>query len=189
MIELSFRGKDRYRPSWLHLGVLCLVLAVEGVFAAYRLGPAGFGWVLGGTLVLVGLATFVVLRSWTTVDASGITICWGLGRGRTYPWHEIRWIDIRETDNQYGYSLVPRIYLTNGRRRSLPGLQHSDIYPSPDFQVDFQRILNWWELSTDPSIRVQPSKQLRDRVGPMAVGMIAGLLIAVVVGLVFVLKN
>jgi hypothetical protein len=152
-------------------------LVVEGVLAFFRLGVVGFCWLLGGTAAFVGLGISMVLRSWTTVGAAGITICWGIGRSRTYSWQEIRWIDVRETKSQYGTSLVARITLTDGRRRSLPALQHSTRYPDPHFHADFQRVVNWWELSTDPAARFQPPKRLRNRLTPTLVGLILGLLI------------
>jgi hypothetical protein len=180
--ELSFRGKDRYHPSWAQFAVLGLGLVVEAAFAFFRLGVVGFCWLLGGTAVFVGLGISVVLRSWTTVGAAGITICWGIGRGRTYSWQEIRWIDVRETKSQYGTSLSARITLADGRRRSLPALQHSTRYPDPDFQADFRRIVNWWKSNTDPAARFEPPKRLRYRLSPTVVGLILGLLIMVIVG-------
>ncbi|MEV5750162.1 PH domain-containing protein [Actinoallomurus sp. NPDC052308] len=181
MNELSFRGKDRYHPSWPHFAALGLGLAIEGAFAFFRLGVVGSCWLLGGTAALVGLGMSMALRSWTTVGAAGITIYWGLGRGRTYPWREIRWIDVRETKSQYGTALTARITLADGRRRSLPALQHSTRYPDPDFHVDVQRVINWWELNTDQAARFQPPKRLRYRLTPQAIGLILGLLITIIV--------
>ncbi|MEV5705726.1 PH domain-containing protein [Actinoallomurus sp. NPDC052274] len=181
MNELSFRGKDRYHPSWPHFTALGLGLVVEGGFAFYRLGVVACCWLLLGTVALVGLGISMALRSWTTVGAAGITICWGIGRGRTYSWQEIRWIDVRETKSQYGTALAARITLADGRRRSLPALQHSTRYPDPDFQVDFQRVVNWWELNTESAARFQPPKRLRNRLTPQAIGLILGLLITIVI--------
>ncbi|MEV6975585.1 hypothetical protein [Kitasatospora sp. NPDC093806] len=189
MNELSFRGKDRYRPSWPHLAVLIAVFALQGFLAATKLGPVGTAWLLGGTAVLAALGFWVTLRCWTTVGPAGITICWGFGRGRTYPWQEIRWIDVRETKAQGGSNiLTARMFLAGGRRRGLPALQHSDTYPSPDFEVDVQRVVNWWELSTDPTTRIRPPKQFRDRITPTVAGILVGLLISAV-GLLAVLAN
>ncbi|GAA4618502.1 hypothetical protein GCM10023195_83190 [Actinoallomurus liliacearum] len=179
--ELSFQGKDRYHPSWPHFAALGLGLAIEGAFAFFRLGIVGSCWLLGGTVALVALGMSMALRSWTTVGAAGITICWGIGRGRTYPWREIRWIDVRETKSQYGTALTARITLADGRRRSLPALQHSTRYPDPDFHVDVQRVINWWELSTDPAARFQPPKRLRNQLTPQAIGLILGLLITIII--------
>ncbi|MEU9133481.1 hypothetical protein AB0D08_36245 [Kitasatospora sp. NPDC048540] len=186
MTELIFRGRDRYRPSWGHFAGLCAVLAVQMAVAAYKLGPVGFCWVLGVTVALIGLGLLLAFRSWTTVGAGGITVCWGIGSGRTYPWHEIRWIDVRETRSQYGTSLVPRMFLVSGRRRALPGLHHSELYPAPDFAVEFRRIVAWWELSTDESARVRPPKGLRDRLTPAVIAVVGTVLITVVGGLVLV---
>ncbi|MGK5548159.1 hypothetical protein ACSNOH_26015 [Streptomyces sp. URMC 127] len=168
---------------------MAVLLAVEGAAAIVQLGATGFYWLLGGTAVIVGLCFLIAFRSWTTVGAAGITICWGFGRGRTHPWHEIRWIDVRETKAEYGVARVARITLANGRRRSLPALQHSDTYPRPDFDVDFRRVVNWWELSTDQAARVRPPLRKRDRVSPMALGLLLGLLITVVVVAVVVMQG
>jgi PH (Pleckstrin Homology) domain-containing protein len=182
--ELSFRGKDRYRPSWPQFAVLGLALVGGGVFTFFRLGAEGFVWLLGGMVVFVGLGISLALFSWTTVGAAGITICRGIGRGRTYSWQEIRWVDVRETKNQYETYLTARITLADGRRRSLPALQHSTQYPDPHFYGDFQRVVNWWRASTDPAARFLPPARLRNRLNPTAIGIIVGLLIAVVVGFV-----
>ncbi|MFJ3220044.1 PH domain-containing protein [Kitasatospora sp. NPDC086801] len=189
MNELIFRGKDRYRPSWSQLVPLVIVLVLEVAFAAYRLGPVGLCWLFGGTLVLVGVGFTIALRNWSRVGPEGITLCWGFGTGRTYPWQEIRWIDVRETKVQGGTTLAVRMTLTNGRRRSLPGIQHSAVYPDPDFHVDFQRVVDWWELSTDQAARRRPTKQFRDRITPTAAGVVLGLLICVVVVVVVVLRS
>ncbi|MGI5223651.1 PH domain-containing protein [Actinoallomurus sp. CA-142502] len=181
MNELSFRGKDRYRLSSLHFGGVGLLLVVEGVFAFIRLGPVGFCCLLGGTAALVGLGIFLSRRSWTTVGAAGVTISWGVGRGRTYSWQEIRWVDVRETKTQYGTSRSARITLANGRRRSLPALQHSTQYPDPDFDVDFRQVVDWWKSNTDPDARFEPPKRWWNRLTPQAFGFILGLLITIVV--------
>jgi hypothetical protein len=179
--ELSFRGKDRYHPSWPHFGVLVIGLLVEGVFSFSRLGVVGFCWLLGATIALVGLGYCVVVRSWTGVGTAGITICWGIGRGRTYPWREIRWIDVRETNSRYGTALSARVTLTNGRRRALPALQDSTRYPDPEFRRNFRRVVDWWTSSTDPAERFQPPARRRYRLTPAAAGFIVGLLTVVVV--------
>ncbi|MCO5968227.1 PH domain-containing protein [Actinoallomurus soli] len=156
-------------------------MAVEGAFAFYRLGVVGSCWLLGGTAALVGLGVSMARRSGTTVGAAGITISWGLGRGRLYSWQEIRWIDVRETKSQQGTALSARITLADGRRRSLPALQHSTQYPDPDFQVDFQRVVTWWESSTEPAARFRPPERMRYKLTPQAVGLILGLLITIIV--------
>ncbi|MGV9268539.1 hypothetical protein ACWDRR_28170 [Kitasatospora sp. NPDC003701] len=190
MNELIFRGKDRYRPSWPQLGFLGVLLVAQGALAVFRLGAVGFFWMVGGTAAIVGPALLISRRCWSSVGAAGITICWGIGRrGRTYPWQEIRWIDVRETKSQYGSSFAVRMTMVGGKRRTLPGLQHSDTYPAPDFDEQFHRVVNWWELSTDQAARVRPPKQLRDRLTPTVAGVVAGILIAVVTGLVFAARG
>ncbi|MFF2040553.1 hypothetical protein ACFVVX_09015 [Kitasatospora sp. NPDC058170] len=165
---------------------MLVVLAVEGVVAARRLGPAGSVWLLVGTVALVVPALYSTLRCWTTVGPAGITICWGFGRGRTYSWQEVQWIDVRETSSAAGTSEAARIILRSGRRRALPGLYRSDLYPAPDFDEQLQRVVDRWEASTDPAARVQPPKRLRDRLKPGVAGAVVGILIAVVIGLVVV---
>jgi Bacterial PH domain len=184
--ELSFRGKDRYHPSWPEFSVLGLGLAVEGVTAFLQLGAVGFCWLVGGTAVAIGVGVSFALRSSTRVGPAGITICWGLGRGRTYPWQEIRWIDVRRFKGQFDTSLVARITLANGKRRSLPALQHSARYPSPHFDYDFRRVVDWWQASTDPAARFQPPERLRSKLSPTGLGVILGLVITVIVGFVVI---
>jgi hypothetical protein len=154
--ELIFRGKDRYRPSRSQLGVLVLGVIGQGVVVFHKLGVVEFLWVTGGLIALLGLGFATSFRSWTRVGPAGITICWGVGRrGRTYPWQEIRWVDVKETSGGVT-SLAARITLANGRRRSLPALRHSSTYPQPSFPEDFRRVVEWWELSTDPAARILP---------------------------------
>lgn len=186
MKELSFLGKDRYRPIWPVLLILGLVLIGEAVYAFYRLGGVvGSCWLVGVTAASVGLGIGAAFRSWTTVGPAGITVCRGIGRrGHTYPWQEIRWIDVRETNSRYGTFLVARITVANGRRRSLPALRHGGMYPQPTFHADFRQVLKWWELSTDPAARFLPPETLLSRLAPRMLGVILVLLIAVGVGLV-----
>jgi hypothetical protein len=181
--ELRFRGRDRYRPSWPHFAALGLGLVVEGGLTFTRLGLAASCWLLGGTVALVALGISLSLRSETTVGAAGITISSGIGRGRSYPWQAIRWIDVRETESQYGPVLAARITLADGRRRTLPALQHSPRYPDPDFRADVQRVIDRWEASTDPAARFRPPERLRNRVTPQVVGLVLGVLITIVIAL------
>ncbi|MFH8381515.1 hypothetical protein ACH4E7_11300 [Kitasatospora sp. NPDC018058] len=177
MNELMFRGRDLFRPSWSHLSLLLLVFAAQVTVGVLKLGVAAMFWMIGGTLVLVIPATLVAWRSWSRVGADGVTVCWGIGSGRTYSWSEIRWIDVRETKGNGTRSYAARIFLLNGRRRSLPGLQTSTLYPIEEFEANFQRVLDWWESSTpDAAERVRPGKQARDWITPQ----VAGALIAVV---------
>ncbi len=187
--ELIFRGRDRYRPSWSHLVILLLVLAVQGFAAGRGLGLEGFLWLAGGTLALSGLGLWVTLRSWSGVGPEGITICWGFGRGRTYPWDRIRWIDVRTVTSQGSTTEQVRVFVAGGRRRALPGLLRSDLYPSPDFDEQYYRVRNWWELSTEPSARVEPGRRPRDRIGATAVGVVLGLALTAAVTAVVLLRS
>ncbi|WP_327681818.1 hypothetical protein [Kitasatospora sp. NBC_00458] len=178
MNELIFRGRDRYRPSKALFVLLLAVFVAQGAFAAYRLGPVGGAWLIGGTIALLAPFAYSTVRCWSAVGPAGITVCWGFGRGRTYPWHEIRWIDVRTTTNRGSESLAARMFLTSGRRRALPGLQHSDLYPDPDFDVDFRRVVNWWELNTDEASRVRPPRSLRDRLTPTVLAVLVTAVVA-----------
>ncbi|WP_330458637.1 PH domain-containing protein [Streptomyces sp. NBC_00820] len=189
MNELIFRTRDRYRVSWRLLAPLGIVLAIQGFRALRGLSTVAFSCLTGAIVVLWAVGFFSTIRSRTTVGADGITIYWGIGRARRHPWHEIRWIDVRETKSNYGPIRTARITLADGRRRSLPGLTHSNLHPSPDFAVDFQRVVNWWELSTDRSERVQPPKRPRDRMSPQVAGVLIGLVATAVVALVVFVRH
>ncbi|MFD3451336.1 PH domain-containing protein [Streptomyces sp. NPDC058691] len=141
-----------------------------------------FSWVYGVIVALLGLAFCLTRRSRTTVGADGITISWGVGRGRTHPWDQIQWIDMRETRGRHGTVRTARITLTDGRRRSLPTLSHSELHPNPDLAANFQRVVSWWELSTDQTTRVQWPIRPRDRLTPEAFGVVLGLVITVGIG-------
>ncbi|GAB7183992.1 hypothetical protein ATKI12_3823 [Kitasatospora sp. Ki12] len=187
--ELIFRGKDLFRPSWSNLGPLVIVLVLQLAIGSTHLGAMGTFWLVLGTLVLAGGSFALSWRCWSRVDAQGVTICWGLGRGRTYPWPEIRWVDVRETKGNGTASSSARIFLAGGRRRSLPGLQTSSIYPAAEFDVNFQRLVNWWEYSTHPTWRIRPAKQFRDRLTPTVVGLLLAFVIVTAVVLVVGLQS
>ncbi|TCC50962.1 hypothetical protein E0H75_12490 [Kribbella capetownensis] len=77
----------------------------------------------------------------------------------------------------------------DGRRRSLPALAESGMYPQATFDADFHRVVNWWRVSTDPAARVQPPKQTRDRLTPRVYGLILGVLIVVVTFIIAYLRS
>ncbi|MFB8199747.1 hypothetical protein [Kitasatospora purpeofusca] len=185
MDELIFRGRDRYRPSWSQLAIVLVLLVAQGFAALHGLGTVGFLWLAGGTLALSALGLWVTVRSWSRVGSEGITICWGFGRGRTYPWDRIRWIDVRTVDAQGGTTSQVRMFVAGGRRRALPGLLHSDLYPSPDFDEQFHRVRNWWELNTEASARVEPVRRLRDRITVTVAAVLVTLVLAAVGAAVF----
>ncbi|MET9048337.1 MULTISPECIES: PH domain-containing protein [unclassified Streptomyces] len=189
MDELIFRAKDRHRPSWRHIVPVLLICVLQGVFFFRDADMVTASCVSGALLVLWGVSFFLVRRSGTTVGADGITISWGMGRGRTHPWNQIRWIDVRETRTNSGTVRTARITLTGGQRRSLPALSHSNLYPLPDFDTDVQQVLNWWELSTDPTMRFQPPKRPLDRITPQALGVVLGLVTTAVIVLVVLAQN
>lgn len=182
MRELSFRGAERYRslvwiPVWILGGGLTLGLPI----AYFQLGNGESLCVVAivGAAV-TGVGILKVRRSWTKVGSAGITICQGIGwRGRIHPWQEIRWIDIRQTTGQrVGTRYTVRIALSNGRRRTLPALAHSNSDPDPHFYRDVARIKKWWELNTDPTTRCVPPDTQLSRRAPTVLGTILILLIA-----------
>ncbi|MFE6744353.1 hypothetical protein ACFVGM_00675 [Kitasatospora purpeofusca] len=185
MDELIFRGRDRYRPSWSHLALLLVLLAAQGFAALHGLGTTGFLWLAGGTLALSGLGLWTTVRSWSRVGPEGITICWGFGRGRTYPWDRIRWIDVRTVESQGSSTSQVRMFVSGGRRRALPGLLHSDLYPSPDFDEQFHRVRNWWELNTEAAARVEPVRRFRDRITATVAAVLVTLVLTAVGAVVF----
>ncbi|MFE6056011.1 hypothetical protein ACFQ6N_35145 [Kitasatospora sp. NPDC056446] len=189
MNELIFRGKDLFRPSWSNLPPLLLVLVLQIVFGAVKLGAWPTFWMVLATLAFLVPAFVLSWRSWSRVGADGVTVCWGLGRGRTYPWHEVRWVDVRETKANGSTSYAARVFLTDGRRRSLPGLQTSRIYPAADFQVNFHRVVAWWEYSTQPTQRIRPDKQFRDRITPTVAGVLIAVAIVAVSLPIFLLRQ
>ncbi|WP_037971843.1 PH domain-containing protein [Streptomyces sp. NRRL WC-3742] len=176
MNEPIYRGKDLFRPS--AFVTAAALLAVEGVFAAIKLGAAGLFFVVGLTALLAFPAMYLSYRSWTSVGRAGITLNWGFGQGRTYPWHEIRWIDVRETRSRGSSSYAARIHLPAGKRRTLPGVASSGMYPNPNFGQQFQEVVQWWEHSTHPGSRIQPPRTLRDKLSPQVIGLIIGLVLA-----------
>ncbi|MFE7192790.1 hypothetical protein [Kitasatospora sp. NPDC057541] len=187
--ELVFRGRDRYRPSPAHLALVLLVPAVEAAATIRGLGLTGALWLAGGTFAFIGLGLALARRSFSAVGPGGITVCWGFGRGRTHPWQEIRWIDVRTTKAEGGTASQVRMFLADGCRRALPGLADSPLHPSPDFEEQYRRILARWELSTEESGRVRPRRQLRDRIPPTVAGYLVALVLVPLGTLVFLLTR
>ncbi|MEU3568441.1 hypothetical protein AB0E96_08440 [Kitasatospora sp. NPDC036755] len=175
MNELIFRGKDLFRPSWSTFAVPLLALAALAVLGFRELGALGTGLLTAATVLVAVPAWILTLRSWSRVGADGITVCWGIGGGRTYAWEEVRWLDVREFNGNGMSTRSARIHLASGRRRSLPGLGSSTRFPNKGFDTDYRRVVNWWEYSTPPEQRVLPRRRFRDRVTPVAVGLGLGL--------------
>ncbi|MFI6151207.1 hypothetical protein ACIBCA_00715 [Kitasatospora sp. NPDC051170] len=175
MNELIYRGKDLFRPSVFAMAAVLITL--EGVFAAIKLGVPGLVFVVGLTVLLAVPAMYLSYRSWTSVGRAGITLYWGFGQGRTYPWHEVQWIDVRETKSRSSSSYAARIHLPTGKRRTLPGVASSGMYPNPNFGQQYQQVVQWWEYSTHPGSRVQPPQKIRDKVSPQVIGVIVGLVL------------
>jgi hypothetical protein len=179
--ELTFRGKDRYRGvTWRGVAAAGAGLLVEGVFAFVKLGFGWFCCLFGGTLAFVAVLFAVAQRSMTTVGADGITIRWGFGDRRTYPWHQIRWVYVWQGTGEHSTSLAAKMVLADGRERYLPALAANSVYPSPGFPADFQEVVRWWEASTDPAERFRPP--VRRRSSPQVWGLILG--VAITVGVI-----
>jgi hypothetical protein len=173
--ELIFRGKDRVRPSWRVLSIVGLALTVSVIIG--HLGVVGLCLLAGLTAAVIGLGIGAALRSWTRVGPAGITICWGIGRrGRTFPWQEIRWIDVWKGRGAHSGGAA-QMTLANGRRLRLPALASTSAYPQPTFPEDFRRVVAWWEFSTDPAARFQPRLTLRTRLAPYLIGVTITLLV------------
>ncbi|MFD5465643.1 hypothetical protein ACFWIQ_22820 [Kitasatospora sp. NPDC127059] len=185
MNELVFRGKDLFRPSKSHfIGAICFAVIMVSV-GVLRSGPVFMAWSLASVVVLFVPVYYSSWRGWSRVGPDGVTICWGFGAGRTYSWQEIRWVDVRETPlnsvaGSGGTARAARIFTTSGRRRSLPGLAWSPMYPAEDFDVNVGRVRDWWESCTEEAQRVRPARQLRDRLTPTKAAIIAVVLIMVV---------
>ncbi|MBC2873911.1 MULTISPECIES: PH domain-containing protein [Streptomyces] len=163
MDELVFGRKGRNRPSWVRFAVLIAVLAGQLTLAHRAFEATVFRWLLGVAVVVVGGSLFVALRSRTVVGAAGVTVSWGVGRGRTHPWHEIRSVDLCESGSGDRPSLSVRITLSSGWQRSLPGLRRGSWYPAPELETDYRRITDWWELGTEGGTRVGTAGRRRDR--------------------------
>jgi hypothetical protein len=154
-----------------------------GVFKFHQLGVEGLGILTGASVVALALSLGAAFRSWTRVGPEGVTTCWGLGRrGHTYPWRDIRWVDIK---NYNGSSYAARITLANGRQHSLPALRHTPVYPQPTFHGDFHLLRQWWEQSTDPSARFLPPMSRLLRWTPVISAVILVLLVALTLLLLY----
>ncbi|MFE4515720.1 PH domain-containing protein [Kitasatospora sp. NPDC056783] len=192
MNELIFRGKDRLSPDWADLALLLMIVTVELVAGRgkFDLGLGPMILLVGGTVALVAGSRLVALRSWVRVGADGVTICRGLGRGRTYPWEQIAWLDVAEFRGRGGtVTRVARIHTTEGRRRWLSTLTNSDLSTSESFDSDVRRVADWWKHSTRADRRVQPEKRLRDRITPMRAGVLGAVVMAAVLAVVAALPD
>ncbi|WP_433887746.1 PH domain-containing protein [Streptomyces sp. CA-111067] len=186
-VEREFLGRDRYRISWPNATGALAFVALEMVVTLLRLGFVGSCWVAAGTVVLISLILVVLRRSRTAVGAEGISISWGFGRGRTYPWADIRWVEVRETQSRTGRAQTVRITLADSRRRSLPAVQNSTMYPDRDFELNVARIMTRWRANTTEESRYRPPEKRYQRLSPNAWGYIIGGVILVVVLLVTVI--
>lgn len=180
--ELIFRGKDRFRPDWSDLGPVLIVVTVELVAGhlKFHLGLGPMVLLVGGTVVLAAASRLLSMRYWSRVGTDGVTICWGFGRGRTYSWQQISWIDVSEIQGRGAPTRVARIHTTDGRRHWMSTVMASDLHPSEDFDADFRRVVDWWKHSTSPSLRVLPEKKFRDRLTPVRTAVLCTVVLAVV---------
>ncbi|MFG2918264.1 hypothetical protein ACGF0D_35930 [Kitasatospora sp. NPDC048298] len=152
----------------------------------FHFGPGPMILVVGGTVLLVAASRLIVMRYLVRVDADGVTISWGLGRGRTYSWQEISWIDASEIQGRGTTTRVARIHTTDGRRHWLSTLVTSGFNPLEDFDGDFRRVVGRWKHSTSASRRVRPEKQFRDRITPTKFAVVGTVVFAVVLFVVTV---
>ncbi|MFE6052631.1 hypothetical protein ACFQ6N_17895 [Kitasatospora sp. NPDC056446] len=182
MNELIFRGKDRFRPDWTDLGPVLIVVTGELVAGhlKFHLGLGPMVLLVGGTVALAAASRLLSMRYWSRIGTDGVTVSWGFGRGRTYSWQQISWIDVSEFQGRGAPTRVARIHTTDGRRHWISTLMTSDLHPSEDFDADFRQVVDWWKHSTGPSLRVQPEKQLRDRLSPVRLAVLGTVVLAVV---------
>jgi hypothetical protein len=185
--ELSFRGRDRSRISWSRASGVLAFMAIELALLMIRVGFVGSCWILGATVALFGLGFVLTRRSRTTVGAEGISISWGFGRGRRYPWADIRWIEVNETRGRTGTVQTVRITLADSRRRSLPALANSAMYPDGHFELNVARVMTRWRANTTGESRYRPPEKWYQRLSPNAWGYLVGAVILVVVLLVMVI--
>ncbi|WP_405005332.1 hypothetical protein OHV13_14880 [Kitasatospora purpeofusca] len=173
MDELIFRSKDRFHWSWYFAALVGVATTATGARVVHDFGAAGLAWAIGGTAALA--APSLLLRGrWSTVGPSGITFHRPLARrGRTYPWHEIRWLEVYGTGRRFGEFRTLQVHFADGRSRFLDGLVQDRTHPSPGFDADVRRVRNWWELSTDPTGRVRPPKKFLDLPTSRLVGLVA----------------
>ncbi|MFJ9447339.1 PH domain-containing protein [Kitasatospora sp. NPDC101235] len=182
MNELIFRGKDRFSPDLADLALLLMVITAEVLAGRmkFHFGPGLMILLVGGTVLLVAGSRLIAMRYLVRVNADGVTVSWGLGRGRTYSWQQISWIDVSEIQGRGTTTRVARIHTTDGRRHWLSTLVTSGFNPSEDFDADFRRVVDWWKHSTSPSRRVRPEKQFRDKITPTKIGVVGTVVFAVI---------
>ncbi len=172
MDELTFRSKDRLHWSWPFAALVGVAAAVAGTRVGRDFGAADLAWAIGGTAALA-LPSLLLRERWSTVGPAGITFHRPLARrGRTYPWHEIRWLEVYGTDRRFGEFRTLQVHFADGRSRFLNGLVQDRTHSSPGFDADVRRVRNWWELSTDPAGRVRPAKKFLDLPTSQLVGLV-----------------
>ncbi|MFJ4185158.1 PH domain-containing protein [Kitasatospora sp. NPDC089509] len=182
MNELIFRGKDRLSPDAGDIAVLLMLVTAEFLVGRLKFhwGPGPIVLLVGGTVLLFAAGRLVGMRYWVRVDAEGITVNWGLGRGRTYSWQQISWIDVAEISGRGRTTRVARIHTTDGRRHWLSALVASGFEPSDDFDAEVRQVIDRWRHCTEPSRRVRPEKRFQDRITPLWIGMAGTAVLAVV---------
>ncbi|MET8546084.1 PH domain-containing protein [Kitasatospora sp. NPDC004799] len=168
MEEMIFRQKDVAQPAALPMLALVAVAPLAlGLLKLTALGTVLL-FALSLTIVVPALAA---LRSWSRVGADGITVCRGFGPGRTYAWEEIRWIGVRRYDAPGATNHAVRIHLADGRRRSLPGLSTDGRRRTASFAANCHQVQAWWEQSTEPDRRIEPSARTWSGSPALAVGV------------------
>ncbi|MEV7599515.1 hypothetical protein AB0O91_19260 [Kitasatospora sp. NPDC089797] len=174
MNELRFRGGDvkaDRRRLLVSLTIFTIQLAALVMHAGWGQGV----WMIGASAVLLPTVIALLRRGWTVVGDDGIRVSWGLGRVRSYPWRKIRWMAAQH--HLQGGTTSVRITLTDGRRRTLPGINKSFVYPDPHFESKLAQIRARWERQDDESFRLGPPtpERLLRRLRGVLPGILAGL--------------
>jgi hypothetical protein len=82
------------------------------------------------------------------VDATGITICFfGVGRGRTIPWSDVRSIDVRHRRNSGSDWYTVSIGRFSGRTRTLAGIGATKQVLDEHLEAKVEQIRQRWEQS------------------------------------------
>jgi hypothetical protein len=172
------------------IGIQLVALSLTAL-TSYQVEHHLTSWALLAAVAAVAANAIRARRRRITVGRAGIVASWGFGHGRTYPWHEIRWISAVDYQVQGTPARAVRITLADGRTRTLPLLHHSTVYPNPRFETDYLRVIRWWHAGTEPTDRIQPPppEQPKKRLSPKAQERVLALLGFVVFLAVFALTK
>jgi hypothetical protein len=151
--EQMFESRGGRRINYWLLAVPCVVPLIQLARATAGQGVLVAVVWTGPVAVLSAVLFLMARRGWTRVGADGITICRGLGSGRTVPWREVSRVEIRHGSlNAAGSARSIRIHLANGKRRYLPGLTTTGLVQDPQFDAKAAAVMAWWEQGTRRSV-------------------------------------